>query len=168
MNDARLVLFALPLALMLSASPVLAGEVVRLSEPVEVTEHHEVFGSPLGQTGEPKGLAEIIAAEDDYAGKEVFVTADVAQVCQRKGCFLIAQDGDAVARVTFKDYSFFVPTDSSGKRVRILGTFGKTMVSEQRARHYAEDAGQDPAKIAGAQPEYTIVATSVVIPKTRS
>jgi len=161
---------ALLLSLTLTApAGVHAAEgVIRLSEPVETTEHYEVFGSRVAQVGDPRGLAEVVADGEAYAGKEVFVTAEVAQVCQRKGCFLIAQDGDAVARVTFKDYGFFVPTDSGGKRVTIVGTFDRKVISEKQARHYAEDAGQDPSQIVGERTEYSIVATSVVVPRSRS
>jgi len=124
---------ALASALLLSLPLVnaAAGEVVRLSEPVEVTEHYEVFGSRISQMGEPTSLAMIVANDEAYTGKEVFVTARIAQVCQRKGCFFIAQDGDALARVTFKDYGFFIPTDSDGKQVTFVGRFTKTMISEE-------------------------------------
>lgn len=147
-----------------AAAPVLAEDVIRLSEPVEVGDGFEVFGAPLGEVGQPQRLADIIAASDEYAGQQVHATARVSQVCQRKGCFLIAQDGEAVARVTFADYSFFVPTDSAGKDVTIVGTFNQKVLSEAQARHFAEDAGQDPAKVVGPREEYAIVATSVVIP----
>jgi hypothetical protein len=90
----------------------------------------------------------------------------VAKVCQKKGCFFVAQDGDAVARVTFVDYSFFVPTDSGGKDVTIVGTFGKKELSEEKARHYASDEGSNPDAITGPRSEYSIVATSVIVPKT--
>jgi len=161
-------LLSLLVALALPAVPVSAEGVVRLSEPVEATEDYEVFGSRIARSDEPVGLAEIVADDEANAGREVFVTANVAKVCQRKGCFLIAQDGDAVARVTFKDYGFFVPTDSDGKQVTIVGTFDRKVLSEKQAKHYAEDAGQDPSKVVGEQAEYSIVATAVRVPKSRS
>ena len=145
-----------------------ADGVIRLSEPVESTADYEVFGSKLESSGEPMSLSALIAKGDEYSGKEVLVKTRVAKVCQKKGCFFIAQDGEAVARVKFKDYGFFVPTDTGGKTVTLLGTFSRTMVPEDRAKHYAEDAGEDPGKISGPQPEYSIVATSVKIPRARS
>jgi hypothetical protein len=159
---------AVALMIMVSAQ---AGEhaarkVVRLSEPVEVTDKYEVFGSRVEEMGETKRLSEIIGNEDAYLDKQVSVEARVAKVCQKKGCWFLAHDGDAVARITFVDYSFFVPTDSIGKDVTIVGTFGKNLLSEEKARHYAEDAGADPSTVVGRQPEYSIVATSVVIPKS--
>ena len=148
------------------AAPALAGEVVRLSEPVEAGEGYEVFGAPVGDAGEPVRLGEIIAASDQYAGQTVHATAKVAKVCQKKGCFFVAHDGDATARITFVDYSFFVPTDSGGKDVTIVGTFNRKTLSEAQAQHFAQDAGEDPAKVQGPVEEYAIVATSVVIPTT--
>jgi hypothetical protein len=159
-----------PFAVLLSvlavaaATPALAEGVIRLSEPVEVRDGFEVFGAPVDDAIEPQRLAQIIAAGDEHAGQQVHATATVSQVCQRKGCFFVAQDGDAVARVTFVDYSFFVPTDAGGKDVTIVGTFNRKVLTEAQARHFAEDAGQDPTQIEGPREEYSIVATAVVIP----
>jgi hypothetical protein len=147
-----------------TTAPALADGVTRLSEPVQSGDGYEVFGAPVGAVGEAQPLAQIVAAGEKYAGQEVHATATVSQVCRKKGCFLVAQDGDAIARVTFVDYSFFVPTDSGGKDVTIIGVFNRKTISEAQARHFAEDAGEDPAKVSGARDEYSIVATSVVIP----
>ena len=152
-------------------SPVCAEEaataqVIRLSEPVQVTDTYEVFGSVVGEMGDTLRLSELIEREVEFLDKEVHVTARVAKVCQKKGCFFVAQDGDAVARVTFVDYSFFVPTDSGGKDVTIVGTFGKQTLSEEKARHYARDEGGDAESVVGPRSEYSIVATSVIVPKS--
>ncbi|SMO37350.1 DUF4920 domain-containing protein [Gracilimonas mengyeensis] len=141
------------------------GEVVRLSEPVTVTESYEVFGSEVADWEAPVTLSALIADQKVWADKEVTVKTEVAEVCQKKGCFFIAQDGDQTARVTFKDYGFFVPTDSQGKKVTLVGTFSVNELSEEKAKHYAEDAGEDPDTITGPQKEYAIVATSVLVPK---
>jgi hypothetical protein len=153
----------------LFALPTLASaddEVIRLSEPVEVTDDYEVFGSKFEPAGEPVALAEIIANDDAYADQEVVVKTRVAKVCQKKGCFFIAQDGDKSARVSFKDYGFFVPTDTGGKTVTLVGTFSKKVITEAQAKHFAEDAGEDPSKVTGDRTEYAIVATSVLVPRS--
>jgi hypothetical protein len=87
------------------------------------------------------------------------------QVCQKKGCFFILPAGDEDIRVTFKDYQFFVPTDAAGSKVQLTGVFKVKEFSEEQARHYAEDAGENPDDIEGAQQEYGLVATSVKIMK---
>jgi hypothetical protein len=151
------------------AHPLMAQQeasVTRLSEPVQVTDTHEVFGAPLGEMGQPLQLAEVIQNESDYLGKQVYVSARVTKVCQKKGCFFLAQDGAAMARVTFIDYSFFVPTDSGEKVVDIVGTLDKKTLDEDQARHYAQDAGTGAQSISGPRQEYSIVASSVVIPRS--
>lgn len=142
------------------------GGPIRLSEPVEITDTYEVFGSPVGQIGEVMRLSEVIDREGEFLDRQVYVSARVAKVCQRKGCFFVAQDGDAVARVTFVDYSFFVPTDSGGKDVTIVGTLGKATLSEEQVRHYARDEGGNADTVTGPRTEYSIVARSVVVPRT--
>ena len=98
-------------------------------------------------------------------GEPVRVEARVSQVCQKKGCFFIAQDGDAVVRVSFKDYSFFVPTDISGKHVDFVGEVVAKEMTTEEAEHYAEDLGEATPPL---QPgvSYEIVATSVRVPST--
>ena len=160
-------LFLFGIALLLAA-PVVAQtetEVIRLSEPVQQTEEFEVFGSEMDYENiEAQSLTEIISTEKTG---EVALVTSVAQVCQKKGCFFVAQDGENTARVTFKDYGFFIPTDSGGKEVILIGEFSVKTLSEEQAKHYAEDAGEDPEKIVGEQKEYSVVATSIIVPKSK-
>jgi hypothetical protein len=57
-----------------------------------------------------------------------------------------------------------IVTDSGGKDLTMVGTFSRKTLTEARARHFAEDAGQDPARIHGPREEYAILATAVAIP----
>ena len=141
-------------------------DVVRLSEPVEVTETHEVFGAEVESWGEVSTLKSIIQNEKELSGKEVSLETEVAEVCEKKGCFFVANEAGYSARITFKDYGFFIPTDSKGKKVTLVGTFEVKELTEEQAKHYAEDAGKDPDAIEGPQKEYSIVATSVKVPKS--
>lgn len=140
------------------------SEVLRLSEPVEVTATYEVFGSTLPETGTPLRLAELVEDNDKYLDQEVLVETRIAKVCQKKGCFFVATEGASTARVTFKDYGFFIPTDSGGKNVVLLGTFSRKSVSKEQAEHYAADLGEK----VDSEPEtfeYSIVASAVKIPR---
>ena len=152
---------------LIAIAPVLfAGdsEVIRLSEPVEVTASYEVFGSKLPENGTPLGFGDLMKNEQKYLDQEVLVATRIAKVCQKKGCFFVAQQGASTARVTFKDYGFFIPTDSGGKDVVLMGTFSRKSVSKEQAEHYAADLGETavptPEKF-----EYSIVATAVKIPR---
>lgn len=140
------------------------SEVLRLSEPVEVTATHEIFGSALPETGDSLSLSELMADNKKYLDQEVLVETRIAKVCQKKGCFFVATEGASTARVTFKDYGFFIPTDSGGKDVVLLGTFSRKSVSKEEAEHYAADLGEKAAPLP-EKFEYSIVASAVKIPR---
>jgi hypothetical protein len=77
----------------------------------------------------------------------------------------VATEGAASARISFKDYGFFIPTDSGGKDVLLQGVFSRSSVSQAEAEHFATDMGETAA----ASPEdfqYSIVATAVQIPRS--
>lgn len=143
-----------------------SNEVIRLSEPVQETEEVEVFGSNIDLKAlNPVSLTKVIGSNKE--ANPVTVVTTISEVCSKKGCFFIAQDGDFTARITFKDYGFFIPTDSQGKEVVLVGDFSSIVLSEAQAKHYAEDAGKDAEKVVGQQKEYSIIATSVVVPKSK-
>lgn len=157
------------LALASLASPAMGSDtasdnVVRLSEPVTATAEWEEFGARVDDTGVPVSLHELVEAADEQAGRQVLLKTRIAKVCRKKGCFFIARDGNAVARITFKDYGFFIPTDSAGKEVLLNGTFERREITDAQAKHYRKDLGEAPGGAAGGS-EYHIVATAVRIPK---
>ena len=141
-----------------------AADLVRLSEPVLVTDTHEIFGAPLPETGTPVELGDLLANSAQYEGEDVLLTTPIAKECQKKGCFFVAQHGADTVRVTFKDYEFFIPSDSGGKTVTLAGTFSRKPLSKEQAAHLAEDMGEAPQENPPAF-EYAIVATAVSIPK---
>ncbi len=107
------------------------------------------------------------ALQKENLGKTIRMTAYVIKVCQKKGCWMIVQSAKNSARITFKDYAFFVPKNCRGKKVVVEGIMTETIISEADARHYAEDDGmskKEVEKIKGEQKEYSFVATSVIIP----
>ena len=156
-NRSLMLLTGLLLALGASA------DVVRLSEPVEVTATYETFGAPLPGSPAPLTLGELLENGADYLDREVLIETRVAQVCQAKGCFFIAQEGTHAVRVSFKDYSFFVPSDISGKTVTLAGSLIRRELSDAQAAHLNEDAGGEKVVQAGAQ--FEIIASSVRIPR---
>lgn len=91
----------------------------------------------------------------------------IDQVCQKKGCWMmLGLDADTQARITFKDYGFFVPLDSSGDEVIVSGWAHKSERPVDELKHFAEDAGKSQEEIdAITEPEvkYTFVAEGVLI-----
>lgn len=138
---------------------------VQLSEPVEQTEEYRVFGSVFDDQLATVPFDSLVASPAKYDQQTIATEGEIMQVCQKKGCFFILQTEDAEqqARISFKDYSFFVPTNTAGSKVKLNGTFQVKTITEKDAKHYAEDAGKDPSKINGPQKEYSLVATSVMI-----
>lgn len=141
------------------------SKVIRLSEPVEVTDTHETFGAVMPGEVEPVTLATLIEQHENYAGESVVVEARVSQVCQKKGCFFIAKDGATTVRVSFKDYSFFVPTDISGRDVTLVGELKEVELSAEQAAHLEDDLGSDEAAVEPG-PQFEIVASAVRVPKS--
>jgi hypothetical protein len=139
------------------------GEVIRLSKPVAVTTEYEFYGATLPESNSPISLGELIGNSDKYQDQEVMVETRIAKVCQKKGCFFVATEGASSARITFKDYGFFIPTDSGGKTVTLVGVFSRQPVSKEQAEHYAADLGEAEAPGTSGF-EYSIVASAVRLP----
>ncbi|MGA0236536.1 MAG: DUF4920 domain-containing protein [Alphaproteobacteria bacterium] len=152
--------------LLFALSPWALAETIRLSDAVETTASHEVFGAQMPDKSNGMSLQSLMEQQETLAGQEVRVTTRIGKVCQKKGCFFIAYEGDASARVSFVDYSFFVPTDVGGRDVTLVGVFDRNAVTQEQAQHFAEDMGDNPASATPTDFEYSIVAKSVLIPRS--
>ena len=159
----RILITSLALVAFSSAVQASDDEVIRLSEPVAVTDSAEIFGAPLNENASPTSLGSILDNPDEFVDSVVKVEAQISQVCQRKGCFMIATSGEGAMRISFKDYAFFVPTDTGGKTVTFTGTVIARELTEEQAAHLREGAGSDAIE---AGPVYEIVADAVSVPKT--
>lgn len=110
-------------------------------------------------------LKEVTENADKYNGKTVKLKGTIKDVCQREGCWLVLTDGEREVRVSMKDHKFTVPKDSGNKSVIVEGVIEKKTITEEMARHYAEEsAGKiDPASIKGPQIVIAMAATGVRI-----
>ncbi|MEO1202669.1 MAG: DUF4920 domain-containing protein, partial [Pseudomonadota bacterium] len=126
-------IIALLVVLMSAASASSETKALRLSEPVASDPDAETFGALLDESLPHKQLGELLESPDEWLGRQVRVEARVSQVCQKKGCFFIAKDGDTTLRVSFVDYAFFVPTDIGGKTVTLAGELIQTQLSDAEA-----------------------------------
>jgi len=111
----------------------------------------EVFGSTEVDTADAISAGEMMNL---FAGLNPGDTIDVklkttvTEVCQTKGCWMMAKlDDDTEARVTFKDYGFFVPLNAAESEAVIQGKAFLSVTDVDMLRHYAEDAGKDAAEI---------------------
>lgn len=159
----RTVISSMALSICVLVAQYAVAEVTRLSEPVEVTDDAEIFGAPLNADAKPMTLEALLDNPDDYVDTAVRVESRISQVCQKKGCFMIASSGTHAVRISFKDYAFFVPTDTSGKTVTVTGTLIERTLTEEQAAHFRDDAGSDTIQ---AGKVYEIVADAVSIPRS--
>jgi hypothetical protein len=92
----------------------------------------------------------------------------VKEVCQKKGCWMNLEMGEAETMVRFKDYGFFMPKDIAGQEVIVAGKAYVEEMSVEDQRHYAADGGKSAEEIAAiTEPKRTLAfeAEGVLIPE---
>jgi len=151
------------LLLALTFSNLTYADALRLSEPVHQDDTSETFGALVEELPTATPLEIILETPDSFIGKRVAVETKVSKVCQKKGCFFIAQQGGKTIRVTFKGYGFFVPTDIAGRKVTLVGELIQNEVSDAQAAHLSKDLDEKGSVRRGVQ--YQLVASSVRVPK---
>lgn len=111
--------------------------------------------------------AQMLAEFEKNQGFEGKIETEVISCCQKKGCWMKVDLGNGEEmRVTFKDYGFFVPLESAGKKVIMQGSAYTDTVSVDMLKHLAEDAGKTEEEIEAInQPEVTLAfeATGLII-----
>ncbi len=122
----------------------------------------QTFGAPMPEAGDALSLGEAIAAIEAGDASFIKVRGQVTEVCQAKGCWMILVDGDSYARITFEDYGFFVPIETSMQQSVVYGILSEHVLSGEQAAHFAADAGaQSTLALTGEVREYSILARSV-------
>jgi len=124
------------------------------------------FGAPFTEAGPTLPVATVLSAPERYRDQPVTVEGHVRAACTRRGCWMeVAAGSDPKlpgCRVTFKDYGFFVPTDSAGADAKVQGVLGVNSLPAERVAHLESEGGQFPNKNAdGSVDELRLVATSV-------
>lgn len=126
---------------------------------------HKTFGAPLGASPSA-ALGDVLKSPDKFAEKSVVVEGQVRSACSRKGCWMELSEGpDASApgcRVTFKDYGFFVPTDSAGSQARVEAKVETKVIKPEMVAHLESEGAKFADKAAdGSAREVRLVATGV-------
>ena len=95
------------------------------------------------------------------------ISGRIVETCSKKGCWMTLDTGEDTLFVKFRDYAFFVPTDSvEGKKAIIQGDLFLDTVTVEMLKHYAEDAGKSEEEIAQiTEPSYDMgfTANGVII-----
>ena len=108
-------------------------------------------------------LADALQDVDAYSGKSVILEGTVVKACPAKGCWMeLVPNGAARGiRVTFKDYGFFVPTDSSGRSAKLEGVFESNVFSKHDADHLIAEGVRLTQNSDGTATELSFVASGV-------
>jgi hypothetical protein len=142
-----------------------SAEVMRLSKPVAQDAKTETFGAVLDTSLPRLNMQDLVIDSSVHLAKPFQVEARIAKVCQKKGCFFIAQQDQHILRVSFRDYGFFIPTDSSGKTVILAGELIQKEMSLEEAAHFKADLKSETDLLKPGV-VYEIVADSVRIPRS--
>jgi hypothetical protein len=143
------------------SSPVAA----HAAGPAPTSSSAKAFCAPISP-GPELVLADVLASPERFRDQPITVEGQVRSACTRRGCWMeLAAGSDPKlpgCRVTFKDYGFFVPTDSAGARAKVQGTLGVNTLPPERVAHLESEGGQFPRKNAdGSVDELRMVATGV-------
>ncbi|HVZ41786.1 MAG TPA: DUF4920 domain-containing protein [Candidatus Kapabacteria bacterium] len=119
-------------------------------------------GAPIGSSP-AASLADILKNPNAFAGRTVVVAGVVQQCCRRKGCWmeLSAKRGAPGVRVTFKDYGFFVPTNSSGMKARAEGTVVVKQLDKAMVDHMVSEGAHITPAPDGTATEVSFIASGV-------
>lgn len=126
----------------------------------------ELFGAALADGVTTVGVTEITSAPEPHMGATIETTGIVRASCQLAGCWMeVRPEGDESTRavtVRFKNYGFFVPFDSPGRKARMQGQLQVHVMSPAEV-HAAMSEG---ATVPGVLPDgsarvVTFIATGV-------
>lgn len=93
----------------------------------------------------PATLLQTVESAGTFTGK---VSGNIKEVCTNKGCwFAMELPNGSSMRVTFKDYGFFIPTNSQGFPITIEGVATLSETDVETLRHYAEDQGKSKEEV---------------------
>jgi Domain of unknown function (DUF4920) len=107
-------------------------------------------------------LASLVSDPKAYANQTVTTEGKVQRACSRKGCWMELGAGDDACRVTFKDYAFFVPTDSAGAYAKIQGRLDTRQVEAAAVSHLESEGARFRNKQPdGSATEIRLIASAV-------
>jgi hypothetical protein len=126
----------------------------------------EHFGAAISASQPPEAIAKVLASPEQFQGRPLFVAGYVRRACSRRGCWMeLAEGADSKlpgCRVTFKDYGFFVPTDSAGASARVEAQLELATLNAASVDHMEREGAAFPNKNSdGSAREVRLIATGV-------
>ena len=124
-------------------------------------------GAAISKETKAVALSDVLAKPEAFTKDAIVVEGLVETACQNKGCWMqvVPEAGKAGMRVTFKDYGFFVPKESTGLRARMEGIVAVKTLSKDEAEHLAGEGAKLNRGEDGTAREISFVATGVELTK---
>lgn len=123
-----------------------ASETASASQQAETQDLHY-----YGDTISPEGAVaseKLVSMMGERDSMQVKVRGTINSSCTKKGCWMKMDLGEnQEMRVSFKDYSFFVPKNLNGEQAIIDGYAHMDTLDVPYLRHLAEDAGKSKEEI---------------------
>ena len=135
-------------------------------EPKELADG-TLYGGNIDATEQVLKISDIFANLEFYQNKKVVVEGTLSEVCQEMGCWTVLTDGtNDIRAMTLHKY--FLPKDlQNGIKVVVEGEFETKEITEEQAKHFAEESGNKTKaeKIKGPQKMYRIKASGIKVLK---
>ena len=123
-----------------------------------------LYGEDIDATLPILKIADIYANLEGYQKKLVVVEGDVTQVCQTMGCWTMISNGTEEIRAQTL-HKFFLPKDLKNVKAVVQGEFETLEITEEQAKHFAEESGIPTDNIKGPQKMNRVKATGIKILK---
>ena len=126
-----------------------------------------LYGTDINPSNTVLQIKDIFADLSGYEGKTVVVEGMISEVCKAGGCWTVITDGENYIRALTL-HKFIIPKDmdvSKNYKAVIEGEFAVKEITEDQAKHFAEESGKPTDGIVGPQKMYRIKATGIKILK---
>ncbi|KXK56446.1 MAG: hypothetical protein UZ05_CHB002000181 [Chlorobi bacterium OLB5] len=125
-----------------------------------------LYGADINSDLKVLGVADIYNDTSAYVGKTVVLKGNMSELCRTGGCWTVLSDGtNNIRALTLHKFIMPKEMDITGKVAVVEGVFSIKEITEEQAKHFAEEAGTDPNLVKGPQKMYRILATGIKILK---
>lgn len=136
-------------------------------EKVQTSEEGILYGNLAAPNVPTVKFADLMAAPEQYDGKDIILQGNVKDVCQAEGCWLVVSDGSKDVLVKTL-HVFVVPKDCFDNIATVNGTFKIKEISEEQARHLNDESKNSKIKsedIKGPQKTFVLTAAGIQLKK---
>ena len=137
-------------------------------EKVEAKELSDgiLYGADINSELKVISVGDIYADTSAFVGKTVVLKGNMSELCRSGGCWTVISDGtNNIRALTLHKFIMPKEMDITGKVAVVEGVFSIKEITEDQAKHFAEEAGTDPNLVVGTQKMYRILATGIKILK---